>query len=68
MNRNDISIKQAAGALAIIVIIAVFCLSYVIFPRSPGFSNAGFGSDWDCWRPGKGGLVCLKHAGEKGQN
>ena len=52
-----------AGIAAVILVIAGFLLVTVVSPSIGWRTNYGFGPDWDCANPGKGGPICVKRAG-----
>lgn len=53
--RADVfGILWAAGILA-----ALAC-GWLLLPASTKATNFGFGAEWDCVGPGKGGPVCIK--------
>ena len=56
LTRGDIG-----GIVLLIVILAVVLFASVKGPQLSQRMNYGFGSDWVCASPGKGGPICVKH-------
>jgi hypothetical protein len=49
---------DVAAVLLLAAILAMMLVAFVDLPRLTG--NWGFGPDWECSNPGKGGFVCLE--------
>jgi hypothetical protein len=51
------------GIVLVIVTIGALFYVWVINPDlNPRKRNYGFGPEWDCYSPGKGGPICFKRA------
>ena len=60
MNWPFLTRKDIAGIVVAIVVLGVAIFASVIGPQLARKTNYGFGPDWDCNNPGKGGLTCIK--------
>jgi hypothetical protein len=56
LTRGDVG-----GALLLIVILGFVLFTSVKGPQFGQRSNYGFGPEWVCASPGKGGPICVKH-------
>lgn len=46
---------------AVLLLTAILVIMFAAFVRFPGLTASwGFGPNWECSNPGKGGPVCLK--------
>jgi hypothetical protein len=48
------------GILTAAGILAALACGWWLSPSSMRATNFGFGAEWDCASPGKGGPVCIK--------
>jgi hypothetical protein len=60
MNWPYLTREEIAGILLLIVVLAGVFFAWVILPNSGLMTNWGFGPEWECSNPGKGGPVCVK--------
>jgi hypothetical protein len=49
------------GILLAMVVLVVAACGWWLAPASIKKTNFGFGPEWDCASPGKGGPICVKH-------
>jgi hypothetical protein len=58
--------KDITGILVAIAILAVVFVAFVGYANVGQQVNWGFGPEWECTNPGKGGPVCVKRQPERG--
>jgi hypothetical protein len=55
-----LSRAEVLGILFAIGILVVVACAWWLLPTSIKTTNFGFGPEWDCVSPGKGGPICVK--------
>lgn len=55
------TLRDLAGIALVVLIIMVAIFASVVGPSIKARLNYGFGPEWDCVNPGKGGPICVKH-------
>jgi hypothetical protein len=49
------------GVILLVVVAGAATVAGAAYLQSSGAANWGFGPEWQCLWPGKGGPVCIKH-------
>ncbi len=60
MNWPYLTRQDIAGILLLIVVLAGVFFAWVILPNAGLMTKWGFGPEWECSNPGKGGPVCVQ--------
>jgi hypothetical protein len=47
--------------ILLVIVAGAVAVAGAAYMRSSGAANWGFGPEWSCLWPGKGGPVCVKH-------
>jgi hypothetical protein len=66
MNWPLLTLRDIGGIALLIALLAAVLFASVVGPRINAKTNYGFGPEWDCSAPGKGGPVCVKRAAPAG--
>jgi hypothetical protein len=56
-----LTLRDIPRIVAVILIIVVALIASVMTPIIGSRMNYGFGPEWNCAWPGKGGPICVKH-------
>lgn len=62
MRRPYLTRADFGGVVLAFVLLALAILASVFGPQIIARVNYGFGREWDCRSPGKGGPVCVRRA------
>jgi hypothetical protein len=57
---------DAAGIVLVAIVLILAAFALVAGPKLNQKTNYGFGPDWDCVNPGKGGVTCIRQPANGG--
>ena len=61
MYRPYLTCPNIRGILIVVFIVGALLFSFAMFPYPKLAANWGFGPQWNCFNPGRGEPVCIRH-------
>ena len=61
------SFRDAFGIALASILLVILTLAAVYGPANRANQNHGFGNEWECNHPGRGGPICHKHVSDQPQ-
>jgi hypothetical protein len=68
MDWRELTRRQIAGILLVILVAGILCFGGLAFPNLQLRANFGFGPEWDCLPQAKGDPVCMKRTAKTGDS